>query len=129
MKTVKRVASESGIDPKLVRAVVLTVGKDYMEDLMNHGAGAGFPGITYYRDTCAFYKRHKAAIIALAENMAADLGEDMLTMIAGFNCLKDSNLSAWEIAQGMEGRGEMADIIQNALTWFAAEEVARAFDE
>ncbi len=126
MKTITEAAENSGMDEKLIRAIVRTVGMDYMEDICNHGADAGYPGITYYRDTVAFYKRHKAAILELAKTMADDQGEDILAMIAGFGCLKAYKLGGWEIAAGLNGRGEMADIIQNAMTWFAAEEAARA---
>lgn len=129
MKTTSQVIADSNISPTLIRAVVRTVGRESIIDLARHGADAGFSGLTYTRDCVAFYKRHKKAILALAEDMASDLGQDMLEMIARFNCLRDYNLSPYEVARAIDGKGEDADTVQNALAWFAAEEVARSFDE
>jgi hypothetical protein len=128
MKTTKQVIADSGLPPVLVRAVVRTVGKDYLDDLMNHGASGGFPGITYYRDTLKFYKAHKRDILSVAANMADELGEDMLVMISRFNCLKDEKLSTYEVAQALGGRGDNVASVRNAMCWFACEEVARAFE-
>lgn len=114
------------INKKLERAVIRQLGgRENLEDVYNHGAGAGYCGFTYYNDTCKFFKQHKTDIIALAEDLAQDLGEDMLTMISKFNCLKNMNITPYEVAKGLDGKGEMATQIQNAMAWFALEEIAR----
>jgi hypothetical protein len=115
----------------LQNAVIRTVGgKSYLKDVYNHGADAGYPGFTYYHDTCRFYARHKAEINSLAEEMAESLGEDVIEMVKNFNCIK-GDFSTSEIAKTMYGRRtekEKNDLCQidNALAWFALEEIARS---
>jgi hypothetical protein len=112
--------------PRLTRAVLRRVDRESLEDVVRHGASGGFGGFTYYADTLAFYKAHKGDILAMAEAMASDLGEDMLAMIAGFGCLRNDKLSATEIGEALySGRGECAQTVRNAMSWFALEEVAR----
>lgn len=132
--TAKEAADRIGCEIKLVRAVVRQLGgKDYLLDVANHGAAVGFPGFTYYSDTVAFYKRNRAQIIELCHQLADDLGEDMVSMIAGFNCLRtsdpaDARALRDEIGKILYGRvGDDQRNVANALAWFALEEVARAF--
>lgn len=123
MKTIK---AEDTRYPRMTRAVLRRVSRESLEDVVNHGASGGFSGFTYYTDTLVFYKAHKGDILALAESMASDLGEDMLAMIAGFGCLKDLKLSQTAIAEALySGRGEDSITVRNAMAWFALEEVAR----
>jgi hypothetical protein len=57
------------------------------------------------------------------------MGIDILEMIRGFRCLGNKgkpDYTATEIAEAIyAGTGECADTIQNAMAWFALEEVAR----
>jgi len=114
----------------LKNAVIRAIGgKESLRDVYEHGADSGFPGFTYYSDTCKFYARHKKAINELAEEMADSLGEDVIEMIKGFNCIQ-GEYSTSDIAKTMYGRRnkkEQNDLcsIDNALAWFALEEVAR----
>ena len=48
MNTAKQASENSGIHIRLIRSVIRTVGKDSIEDIYNHGADGGYPGITYY---------------------------------------------------------------------------------
>lgn len=119
MKTAKQTNQ-----PRLTRAVIRQLGgTDYLSDAANHGADAGFPGFTYYADTVPFFRRNRKEILARLESLAADLGEEMLQCLAGFQCLK--GVPTLDLARGIDGRGEYATQVQNALTWFALEEVAR----
>jgi len=114
----------------LKNAVIRAIGdKESLMDVYEHGADAGFPGFTYYSDTCKFYARHKQAINELAEELADGLGEDVIEMVKNFNCIQ-GDYSTSEIAKTMYGRRteqEKNDLCQidNALAWFALEEVAR----
>lgn len=142
MRTPQQAADQFGIPIRLVRAVVREVGEDYLPDLMNHGASGGFPGITYYSDTVAFFKRHRADICGMVERMAEDMGENPADMVAGFNCL--AGREAYCLPDH-ERRRKLAEYlpsvsrclyggrlteddthVANALCWFACEEVARA---
>lgn len=119
--------------PKLTRAILRHLDREQLEDVARHGADAGWSGFTYTRDCVNFYKAHKADILKLAEDLAGELGEDMLTMIGNFNCLllgshpnRKPGYTPTEIGEALySGRGESADTIRNAMAWFALEEVAR----
>lgn len=124
MKTIVKI--ESTRFPRMTRAIVRRVGLGSLEDVARHSADAGWNGFTYYSDTLAFYKAHKADILALAEQSASELGEDMLAMIAGFGCLREYKLSPSAVGEAIySGRGEDAAIVRNAMAWFALEETAR----
>ena len=138
--TLKAFIKNSSISPKLIRAVVNQLGgweafQEKAPDICNHGAAGGFGGIIYYTETVAFTKKNKKLIIEYAEQLAQDIGDgDAFSMIAGFNCLKDLEMSPGRIAGLIYGREPRDDDGQwthaqlfNALCWFAAEEVSRSF--
>lgn len=130
MKTIK--ADETRF-PRLTRAILRRLNREELADVARNSADAGWSGFTYYNETNAFYKAHKADILVLAQQSANDLGEDMLAMIAGFGCLSSGqhpnrkpNYSQTEIAEALySGRGDAATYVRNAMAWFALEEVAR----
>ena len=135
LKTQKQFIAQSHLDPKLIRAVVRQMGgwscfTESAPDVARHGIDVGFHGFIYYVDTCAFFRKNRAVIMDALSTLAQDLGEDMLTLIAGFGCLKNMRLTQSEIARAIyQSKGELCDQIQNALAWFAAEEVTRSFDD
>jgi len=103
-------------------------GRESLQDICNHGADGGYHGFIYYDDTCKFFRAHKLAIIELAEELAEDLGENVLELIKNFNCLHGEYSTA-EIAKVLYGRWDNNSNyhtqIANAMAWFALEEVAR----
>jgi hypothetical protein len=123
----------SHIPAKLIRATVRQLGgweyfQETANDITNHGANSGFSGFTYYRDTLAFFRRNRASIMEMTEQMADALGEGMLKMIAGFNCHRGYDFTEDGIARALyTGKGDDATNIQNAMAWFALEEVARSY--
>ena len=132
MKTIK---VEDTRYPRLTRAILRRLNRDELADVARHGADAGWSGFTYTAETNAFFKAHKADILALSGELASDLGESMLEMVQSFRCLGHQArfTGAWacdystdEIAEALySGRGEGAAYIRNAMAWFALEEVAR----
>lgn len=129
-KTLKQFVSDSHISEQLIRAVVRQSGGwesfcEHAADVMNHGADGGFHGFIYYTETVAFAKRQKAVILEMAKQMAADLGEDVYTMIGGFNCLK---IEPTEAAEAIHNpRSQDRTQVFNALAWYALEEVSRSY--
>ena len=127
------------MDRKLINAVIKQLGhspedlKDKggelvgtLEDVARQGIDSGFSGFIYTLDAVNFYRKNRALIVAELEELAADLGENPLEMVAGFNCLKSDKLSTLEVASALFAlHNERYDGIYNALAWFAAEEVAR----
>ncbi len=106
-------------------------------DAAGHGADAGFSGFTYYADTCSFTSRHRTAIAEAVKQMADDLGEQPFAMVKGFGCFKNDAPSDEEIARALFDRnGRLPDnikhgveLVENALAWFALEEVGRAITD
>jgi hypothetical protein len=111
----------------LKNSVIRKVGKEACKDIAEHGIDGGFNGFIYTVDTCRFFRRHKKAIVELAESLAQNIGEEVLTMIQGFKCVgKDYSIS--EIGKVLYGSWKDDDVhtmIGNAMAWFAAEEAAR----
>jgi hypothetical protein len=106
-------------------------GKDAIssaKDAARHGADGGFAGFTYYSDTQAFTARHRAAIAACVEEMAIDLGEDPIKLVQGFGCFRNDQPSGKAVALALYGgnaKDEDRQNVENALAWFALEEVGR----
>ena len=150
MKSTAQAIEESNIPPRLVRAVLRQLNGDAkgsLSDIARHGIDGGFHGFIYYKDTIAFFKRNRADIVAFVHRMAEDLGESPVEMVALFNYLggpvyrevKDSIHEKLEVVREWTPSvsrclygGRLTDEdaqVANALAWFAAEEVARAFEE
>ncbi len=153
MATTKQAAARSGIPETLIRAVIRQLGgTESLEDIRTHGVDGGFAGFTYYSDTVEFFKKHRHDIAALVKSMADDLGEQPLEMVCMFGCLGGQSLRHGgrfdeesrrkAVRDAVSEYGESVgrclyggrltdedDIVANALAWFAAEEVARAFED
>ena len=127
------------LDVDLVDAVINQMGgksafKESAQDVANHGIDGGFHGFIYYTDTVAFAQANKALIMALADQQADEYGaEGSLAMIRQFGCLKsgghqsDPEYTETEIAQAIYDGSEDETQVLNALAWYAAEEVCRAY--
>lgn len=129
MKTLAQIVKERPDQARLIKAVVSRIGKESIMDVINHGIDGGFGGFCCYCDTVRFFRTHRKVILEMAEELADDLGEDMLTTIQNFGCL-GKEFSLTEIGQALfTNKGEMVDQVQNAMAWFAAEEVCRMFED
>lgn len=142
-KTIEQVKTERPEYRALIEAVVEGIGgSEYIADVVNHGINGGFGDFIYYSDTVAFYKKYRKAINKLAEELAEELGADVVEMVGAFNCIEayDYETKQWtdkddrkDIAICLFG-GSLRTLtddnhIPNALAWFAAEEVCRWFEE
>jgi len=124
------------MNQKLINVVIKQLGcrNQYSEkclsvlkDVADHGADSGFHGFIYHYETCKFYFDNRPLIIELAKEYAQDFGTGLMEMIAGFNCLKGTDLTD-EIGQALyASKNDNRDnfTVPNALAWFALEEVAR----
>lgn len=85
--------------------------KGELRDIANHGADAGWGGLTYTKDTVELFDAYGDEIWDMAYETAQDMGEpNVLTMAGKFN------------------RADMADNLdgfKNLMVWFAAEQIAR----
>lgn len=112
----------------LINAVVRSIGLDSVNDVNKNGINCGFGGFIYYEDTHAFAMRYRKLIIKMLENMADDLGEDVVNMVCNFNCVNGDSEDKKELYKYLGGGRNEQSGITNAVAWFAAEEVCRMFD-
>jgi hypothetical protein len=132
-RTIKNFCKFSSINPDLIRAVVRQSGgwqsfQDMAPDINNHGIAGGFSGWIYYTETCQFYAKNQSSIIKLVECQSDEYGyHSAQDMVKGFRSL-DTTLS--EIGYTLYGNKRQHDTqVANALAWFAAEEVANAYND
>ena len=98
--------------------------KQSYKDIARHGADGGFNGFIYYTETTAFFKQNRRSILAHLDAICFDLGEDRISVLKSWRCL--NHLTSDQIARGLyEGaKSEEVTQVQNALSFFALEEVA-----
>lgn len=123
-------------NPSLIRAVVSQCSgwdefKERALDVANYGGNSGtFGGFIYYKDTVKFTKDHRSTIVAYYTELANDLGEDVISMVKGFNLIKDQFTSE-EVAKALFGRlpdgSDEKTMIYNVLSIGIQEEVCNAY--
>ena len=131
MKTQQIKISETRF-PKLTRAVLKQIGgnREALKDVARYGAAGGFCGFTYYKDTSAFFRKNSEEIKKLLGETSESYGEGLFSMVCSFTCLRDLRVTETQVAAVLFGESEEIDEgdemqIENALTWFALEEIAR----
>jgi len=126
----KEVINSNPDKKKLINAVLKQLGNDdYIMDVVNHGANAGFGGFIYYSDTIAFYRKHRNDINNWVLEMAKEFDHSAVDFVCGFNCINDKE-EANNVGRCLYN-GKLTtetQLIENALAWFALEEVCRLFD-
>lgn len=123
----------SSISKYLITAVVQQMGgwssfKENAPDVTEHGAQAGWSGFIYYDDTCAFTKKFGDHIKVLVSEYVNEIGhESVVDMLSLWKCL--DGYTKDEIAEAYySNTGDAETAMQNALAWFALEEVCRAYE-
>lgn len=132
-KTLKNFIENSGIDAKLIRAVIRQSGgwqsfQDMAPDISKHGISGGFGGWIYYTETCQFYAKNQSLIVELVEHQADEYGyQSAQDMVKSFRSC-DATLS--EIGYTLYGNKRQHDTqVANALAWFAAEAVVSVYND
>lgn len=132
-KTKKQVLAEYPQYKTLINAVVTQLGgTDYLDDIRKHGISGGYPGFTYYSDTCKFASRYRSIILRLLEDTADMCGEDIVNMVSGFGIFQHNPMDAEDkkdLYRYLGGGKCKETTIPNIMAWFAAEEVARMFEK
>lgn len=132
MKSTKTVTTERPEYKTLINAVVRELGeRSYILDVVNHGADAGYPGFTYYKDTHAFAMRYRKLIVKMLEEQADEFGTDVVSMVAGFGVFRNSpmdNEDKRELYKYLGGGRNEQSTITNIMAWYALEEVCRMFE-
>ena len=132
MKTIAQVKREHEDNKTLIQAVVNRIGRDSIQDVINHGAKCGFSGFTYYSETHSFAMRHRVAIIALLEEQAKEFGEEVVAMVSNFGIFRNSpmdDVGRKELYRYLSGARCQQSNITNVMAWYALEEVCRWFED
>lgn len=130
-KTIKAFCQYSNINPDLIKAVIRQSGgwdafQENALDIANHGIDAGFSGWIYYTETVEFYAKNQKLIVTLVESQADEYGYQSAQELVKSFCHLDATLS--EIGYTIYGNKRQHDTqVANALAWYIAEEVSRAF--
>ena len=124
-------ANLRGLPKGLATAVIKQHGgwrsfKEDAIDFANHGADGGYSGFIYHSETVEFAKKYRKLIAKLAESQSSDLGLGVIEMIQGFNWFKHDRPSHADVTACLYGDGDDTSVM-NALAWYAAEEVLRAY--
>lgn len=85
------------------------------QEISSHGANVGFPGFTYYTETCKFYDDNEEVIWELLESEYEDFGfSNPVALIGSF---REANNVTSLIT------------FKNLLAWYALEAIAREVSE
>lgn len=133
MKSLTKVIAENKDKKTLINAVINRIGLDRVEDVLkcSSGAAAGFSGFIYYSETHKFAMRHRKAIISWLEDMANDMGEEVVSMVNGFGVFRPNgmdNEDRKELYKYLGGGKCEQSAITNVMAWFVLEEVCRLFE-
>lgn len=118
--------------PKLTRAVLKQIGGDreILADVARRDVPGGVNGFISYVETSDFYRKNREEIKKLLKKTAENRGEGFLSMVCNFTCPHDWGTTEEEVAEVLFGcfgeiEEEDEEQIENALAWFALEEIAR----
>lgn len=108
-------------------------GKDALETLLEvRSAGQGVSGFIYYSETHAFAMRHRAKIVAMLEESAESMGEEVVTMVKGFGVFRNNAMDQDDLRdlyKYLGGGKPEQGTVTNVMAWFALEEVARLYQD
>lgn len=131
MKTKAEVIKENPELKSVINAVINNIGMDSVSDVNRDGIDGGFNGFTFYSDTHAFAIKHRVIIAKMLEEVADNLGEDVIAMVGGFNVFSNNPMDAQDkkdLYKFLSGGKPEQGAITNVLAWFCVEEVCRMFE-
>ena len=103
----------------------------HFENCAEHGADCGFSGFIYYKDTIAFFRKHRVDIASHMERTAAELGTDIFSMVQNFGVFRNSEKpSVGEIGKALwDGSQFWPEFtnLYNVYAWYALEEISRTW--
>jgi hypothetical protein len=121
--------------PDLAKAVINQIGLPWDElssrpsDFFN--ASYGVSGFIYYSDTHEFTKKNRKNIVAMLEEQADQMGEDVVAMVNGFGVFRPDGMDNDDkkdlyrlLGGGLPAQGP----ITNVMAWYALEETMHQLD-
>lgn len=123
------VLDQLGIEYTESASGLILAEEDYsrLQDISRYGINGGFTGFIYYSDTVKFAEDNFKLIKESLEELYGSMGEDVIEGLKSWGCLRDYDLSSWEVAEALYNpESEWRTQVFNALAWYAAEETAHA---
>ena len=120
--TVTECCKQNPAHAKLIRATVKQLGgmdndlQNTMENILSHGIDGGYSGFIYYSDTIKFAQKNQKHIVALLEEQAEQLDQDIISMVKNFGVFRrdkmdnDDKKDLYLFLAGQAGRCKMATI-------------------
>lgn len=128
---VKAVIGQLGYDPADLTEDQEQELLSTLSDIREHGVDGGFNGFIYYTDTVKFAESNRNKIVKLLEEMAEQLGQEVVEMVSGFGYFRSRGMdqdNKRDLYRFLSGTECEETTIPNLMAWFAAEEVARIFE-
>ena len=137
------IESNSALSHKLITNVIKTLGfpltgnkavfnelSSKLENCAEHGANIGISGFIYYSETIPFFRKNRQDIINHMEQIAAEFGTDIISMVQGFgvfrNCEKPSSSEVGRALWDSKENPELTTLY-NVFAWYALEETAQTW--
>ena len=128
-KTINNVIKALGYPLQGSSSILKELSAEF-ENCAEYGANIGFPGFIYYSETIAFFKANRRDIVNHMENLAAELGTDIISMVQGFGVFRFSEKpTVGEIGKALWGNIHHPELttLYNVFAWYALEEVSRTW--
>jgi hypothetical protein len=134
----------SGFDHSTIKSVVNSLGyisrgslkvlKELTAEFVicaEQGADKGFSGFSFPQETISFFIANRQDIVKHMENMAEELGTDIISMVQSFGVFRKSKPpTPGQVGKALWDSGhewpELSDLY-NVFAWYALEEVARTW--
>ena len=132
MKTKAQVLRDNPQHAKLIRAVLKRIAKEEIAKINKYGMRYEYGDFVHNAYTHKFAMRYRKSIIPMLEEAAGMLSGDVVTMVSHFRVYRKRGMSADDRRDLYLylGYGRPKDVhLTNLMTWFAAEEVCRMFED
>ncbi|WP_461257223.1 DUF7222 domain-containing protein [Treponema sp. R80B11-R83G3] len=137
--------TNSGFSGKTINSVIIALGyhplhgtsEEFKElsgifkNCTEHGAKAGFTGFSCYSETIKFFKNHQTDIVSHMENLANEIGIDIISMVQNFGVFyqKDKpsiskvGKALWDNSKNYKDLKEL----YNVFSWYVLEEISNTW--
>ena len=132
MKTKAQVLRDNPQHVRLIRAVLKRIDKAHIPDINRNGIQGGYGDFIYSADTHKFAMYYRKAIIAMLEEDADMLGEDVVIMVSNFGVFRRNGMAKddrRDLHRYLGGAKVEQGTITNLMAWHAAESVCRMFED
>ena len=102
-----------------------------LENCAQNGANIGICGFSYFSETIPFFLQNRQDIVKHMENMASELGTDIISMVQGFGVFRrEDKPTVSEIGKALWGSGSQSpelNNLYNVFAWYVLEEISNTW--